>query len=177
MSADRRPAGGAPQVVAAVERIDVLVGQRIPRDGVDGEVASSRCLLDAMAGSPSTWNAVWPRPRLRFSAGQRDVDRAELEHRERPADRLDASDRRQQRRQRVAGDAEHFQVQVLGGPARAADRARSRRPPAPGHRVACRAATAVASARGWAFALRRVRHRPMVLRGCGSQISRCPRCT
>ena len=32
----------ALKVAAAVERVQILAGQRIPRDGVDGEIAAAR---------------------------------------------------------------------------------------------------------------------------------------
>ena len=52
----------AVEVGAAVERIDVLAGQRIPGDRVDGEVAAPRRVLDDIDGSPSTAKPLCPRP-------------------------------------------------------------------------------------------------------------------
>ena len=51
------------EIAAAVERIDVVAGQRIPGDGVDGEVAPPRRLRRAAStGSPVTVKPLWPRP-------------------------------------------------------------------------------------------------------------------
>ena len=51
------------EIAAAVERIEVLVGQRIPRDRVDGEVAPPRRLLDRhRRDRRSTTKPRWPRP-------------------------------------------------------------------------------------------------------------------
>ena len=51
------------EVVAAVERIEVGLAQRIPGDRVDREVAPPRRLLRIdSAGSPMTSKPLWPRP-------------------------------------------------------------------------------------------------------------------
>ena len=71
----------------------ILVRQRIPRDGVDGEVAPARGFLGVMDGSPVTSKPVWPRPDLRLAPRQRHVDVADLVDREALADRVDRADR------------------------------------------------------------------------------------
>ena len=71
----RRAARGASRSPRPSTRIEVLVGQRIPGDRVDREVAAPRRLLDRQRrGRPSTSNARWPRPTLRLAARQRHVD-------------------------------------------------------------------------------------------------------
>ena len=53
----------ALEVAAAVERIEVLAGQRIPGDGVDREVAPPRRLVEATSPDrPMTAKPRWPRP-------------------------------------------------------------------------------------------------------------------
>ena len=105
-------AGG--EVVAAVERVEVLAGQRIPGDRVDGEVAPARGLGDAHRRIAVDLESGVPTAGFRLAAGQGDVDRAELEHREGAAHRLDAADGGEQSRQRVLGHTEDFEVEVLG---------------------------------------------------------------
>ena len=82
------------QIAAAVERILILVRQRIPRDRVDREVAPPRHRRSDIDGSPSTVEALMaaPRPWIRGVAARRRsrsplprthhlVDRKALAHR------------------------------------------------------------------------------------------------
>ena len=58
------------EIAAAVERIEVLVGQRIPRDGVDREVAPARGASSIdMSGSPVTTKPRCPRPAFESRRG------------------------------------------------------------------------------------------------------------
>ncbi len=73
-------------------------------------------------GSPCDLEALVSAPLLGLAPGQRDVDVAEarprrhdLVDREALTDRLDAAERRQQRRQALLRHAEHLDVEVLGG--------------------------------------------------------------
>ena len=56
------------------ERIEILVGERIPGDGVDREVAPSRGLLDGHRRIAGDVKPLVPASRLRLSAGQGHVD-------------------------------------------------------------------------------------------------------
>ena len=58
------------QIAPPVEWIRILVGQRIPGDGVDREVTRRAASSGDMNGSPSTSNALWPRPRLDSRRGR-----------------------------------------------------------------------------------------------------------
>ena len=100
------------EVVAAVERIEVLVGQRIPRDGVDGEIAPPGGLLDRHVGIADDDEPLVSAPGLRVSPRQRHVDVAELEHLKALADRLDAAERLEHAPQPFARHAEHLDVDV-----------------------------------------------------------------
>ena len=102
---------------APVERIEVLAGQRIERDRVDGEIAAPGRLLDRHRRIALDGEAAMAAAGLRVAARQRHVDAADLVDREALADRVDRTEPRQQVAQRIGGDAEHLQVDVLRRPA------------------------------------------------------------
>ena len=84
------------EITAAIERIFVLAGQWVPRDGVDGEVPPPRRFLDRHRGISLDLEALVSAAALRFAPGQCDVDsRAvvvcpdDLVDREALTDRLD----------------------------------------------------------------------------------------
>ena len=104
------------QVHAAVERVEVFVGQRVPRNRVDGEVATPRGLLDRHRRVALDAEPLVPATALRLAARQGHVDRAELEDRERLADGLDAPELAEDGRQLILRNPEHFEVQVLRAP-------------------------------------------------------------
>ena len=62
------------EVGAAVERIDVLVIERIPGDRIHREIATARGFGDRHGGIASHVEAAVPAAGLRFPAGQRDVN-------------------------------------------------------------------------------------------------------
>ena len=95
-----------------MKRIEVLVGQRIPGDRVDGEVASPRRLLDRHRRIAGDGEAAMTASRFRVAPRQRHVDVAELVDLKARADRLDTAERFEQRAQVIGGDAEHFDVDV-----------------------------------------------------------------
>ena len=101
------------EIVPAVKRIEIFVGERIPADRVDREVAPPRRLLERHRRIAFDGEALVSAAGLRFAARQRHVDVAELVDRKRLADRLDAAQRLQQREQRVLRDAEDLDVEIL----------------------------------------------------------------
>ena len=94
------PQHAALDVAAAVERIQVLAGQRIPGDRVDGEVAPPRRLFDRHRRIAGDLESAVAAAGLRLAPRQRDVDLAELVHLEALADAFDAAEAFEQ----IAGD-------------------------------------------------------------------------
>ena len=92
--------------------------QRIPRDRVDREVAAVRGLFDRHERVAAHLEALVAAPLLRLAPGKGDVDHDavgadDLVDREALTDRLHAPERREQPRQRLAGDPEHLHVDVF----------------------------------------------------------------
>ena len=106
------PQAAPLEVVAAAKRIEVFVGQRIPRDGVDGEIAPPGGLLDGHVGIADDDEPFVSAPGLRVSPRQRHVDVAELEHLKALADRLDAAKCLEHAPKPFARHAEHLDVDV-----------------------------------------------------------------
>ena len=79
------------------KRIEVLVGQRIPADRVDREVAPPGGLLERHVGIAGDGEALVAAARLRLAPRQRDVDRAHLVDGEALSDRLDTAESGEQR--------------------------------------------------------------------------------
>ena len=109
------------QVFTAVERILVSLGERIPGDRVDGEVAPARRVRDRHGGVALHHEAPVATAGLRLAARERHVDRfagepRHLVHRKAVAHRLHAPQVPQQRVQPVGGHTEHLDVHVLRGP-------------------------------------------------------------
>ncbi len=102
------------QVVASAHRVLVDVGQRIPGDGVDGEIAPPRGLGHRHRRIAGDGESPVSRSALRFAARQCDVDAADLVDRERLADDLDAAQLPEQRPQLGFRNAEDLDVEVLG---------------------------------------------------------------
>src|SRR4030095_11699376 len=107
------------QIVTAIERIHVLVRQRIPRNCVDGEVAPASGLLQRHEGIPSHLEALMATSLLRLTPGNGDIDRAavlanDFVDREALADRLHAPERCEQPGKLLDWNAEDLQVDVLG---------------------------------------------------------------
>ena len=80
------------------------LGQRIPGDRVDGEVAPPAASSTPIDGSPLMIEAPVAASRLRFAARQRHVDVADFVHLKAFADRLDAAERLEQLPQSLGGD-------------------------------------------------------------------------
>ena len=120
-SADRPRAGRArSRSPAAVERIDVLAGQRIPGDGVDGEVAPARRLVERQVRIARDREAAMPAAGLRLAARQRHVEARDLVDGEALADGVHAAERREQLLQPRRVDAEDLEVDVLRRPSQQA---------------------------------------------------------
>ncbi len=92
------------EVVAAVERIEVRLAQRIPRDRVDGEVAAPRRLLRIEVRIADHLEPLVAAPDLRLAAGQRHVEAADLVDGEALADGVDRAELGEQRLE-LAADA------------------------------------------------------------------------
>src|SRR5262249_42724255 len=69
-----------PDVAAAVERVEVVAGQRIPGNRVDGEIPPARSLFNAHRRIAGHLEAAVAPPGFRLAAGQRDVDVARFEY-------------------------------------------------------------------------------------------------
>ena len=104
------------EVGAAAERIEVLVGERIPADRVDREVAAPGGVLERHGRVALDRETGVSAPVLRLAAGQGHVDRAELVDGEGAAHRLHASEGAEQGRQVVLRHAEDLEVEVFRGP-------------------------------------------------------------
>ena len=108
----RRAAAGGRDRARPSNGSKYSLGQRIPRDRVDGEVAPPRRLGDRHVRIAGDHEAAMAASRLRFAARQRHVDVADLVDLKALADRLDAAERFEQRAQTIAGKAEHLEVDV-----------------------------------------------------------------
>ena len=82
----------ALEVGLAAIRIHILLSQRIPGDGVDGEVAAPSRFLDRQVRVPGDLESSMAAARLGFPPRQGDVDRPDLEDREGFADHVYAVD-------------------------------------------------------------------------------------
>ena len=116
----------AVEIAAAVERVEVLVVERIPGDRVDREIAAARGVGDRHGRVAGHVEAAVAAAGLRFAARQRDVDVADLVDLKAFADRLDAAerlraasegDRRQGRRPRCRCPCESRAEQPVADPA------------------------------------------------------------
>ena len=85
------------EIVPAMKRIEIFIGQRIPADRVDREITPPRRLFERHRRIAFDGEALVAAAGLRFAARQRHVDRAEFVDRKGLADRLDAAERLQQR--------------------------------------------------------------------------------
>ena len=93
--------------------IEVLVGERIPGDGVEGEVAPAGSLGDRHGRIAGHVEAAVAASRLRLAPRQRDVDVARLVDLEALADGFHATERLEHRAKALGGEAEDFDVDVL----------------------------------------------------------------
>ena len=99
--------------VAAVERIDVDVAQRIPRDRVDREVATPGRLARIEARIADHLEPLVSATDLRFAAGQRDVEPGDLVDGEALADGVDAAEPGEERLETRGLEAVDLDVDVL----------------------------------------------------------------
>jgi hypothetical protein len=111
----------AVEVLSAAEGILEPILERIPPDGVDGEVAPARRLLERHRGVALHLEPLVPAPLLRLAAGQRHVDvssarRHHLVHGEALPDRLHPAELFEDGQQAFDCQAEHFEVDVLRRP-------------------------------------------------------------
>ena len=104
------------EVGTATEGIEILVGERIPPDRVHREIPAARGVLEGHGRVARHRETGVAAAVLRLAAGQGHVDRAELVDGEGAADRLDASERAEHRRQVVLRHAEDLEIEVLRGP-------------------------------------------------------------
>ena len=103
----------APRSPRPFERIEVLVGERIPGDRVDGEVAAPRRFVDRQCRIARDLEAAVAAAVLRFAARQRDVDAGNLVDGEALADGVDRAELRQQLAQCRRGEAVDLEIDVL----------------------------------------------------------------
>ena len=103
----------AAKVAAAVEWVQVLAGERIPRDGVDGEIAAARGVLERQVRIPCHLEAAMAATRFRLAAGQRHIDVAGFINLKTATDGFDAPPRFEDLPQPLGGEAVHFDVDVL----------------------------------------------------------------
>src|SRR5690606_31604075 len=80
------------EIGGAAERIDQFAGQRIPRHRVDGEVAPACGFFERQVRVTLDGETPVPSADLRFAAGERDVDAADLVHREAFSHGVDAAE-------------------------------------------------------------------------------------
>jgi hypothetical protein len=100
-----------------VERIDVFVGERIPGNRVDREIAPARGVLNCHRWSAGNLEAAMSAPHLGLAAGQRHIDLGDLVHREALADGVDGAEPLEERTQHAGRDAVDLDIDVLRGPA------------------------------------------------------------
>jgi hypothetical protein len=112
------------EIGAAVERIFVLIRQRVPRDCVDREVATLRGVGNRHRGVAAHVEPLVAASLLGFSARQCDVDlalaaagRSQFVDRKALADSFDASERREELDQSMLCDPEYLDVEVFRRPA------------------------------------------------------------
>jgi hypothetical protein len=124
----------ALKIAAAVERIEVLIGQRIPRDGIDSEVAAPRSFVNGHRRIAFDDEAFVPAPVFGLAARQTDVDYADLVDGEALADRLNRAERRQESGEIARGNAKHLHVEVFRFMTRAASKQAVTDPSSDDHR-------------------------------------------
>src|SRR5262245_50042051 len=95
-----------------MERVEVFVGERIPRNGVDGEIAPPRRLLDSHRGVAGDRKAAMTSPRLRIASRQRDIDTLDFVDLKTRPDRFDTAERFEDRPQFAGWNPEHFDVDI-----------------------------------------------------------------
>ena len=100
-------------IATAVEGIQVLPGERIPGDGIDGEIAAPRRLLNRHRRIAGDLEPAMAAAGFRFAAGQRDVDIAPLVDLKALAHHVDAPERFEQLAQPLGVDAVHLEVEVF----------------------------------------------------------------
>src|SRR5262249_31675793 len=100
-------------VAAAVERILVLPGQRIPEDRVDAKITPATRLSDGHVRVAGALESLVSASGFRVAPRQRDIEIAELEHLKAGADGFDASERLEKWAQPIDGQAEDLDVDVL----------------------------------------------------------------
>ena len=145
----------ALEIAPAAERVEVLARERIPRDGVDREVAPAAASSTDMRGSPVTSNPRWPRPIFDSRRGSATSTPADLVDRERLADRVDAAERLEQRAQRARPGGRKTS-RSTSFDARPSSRSRTQPPTTSARPPASRTARAMASAgsgSGWTGSL------------------------
>ena len=108
-----RPEYAPFDVAAAVEGVLIGVGERIPRDRVDREVAAAGGFTRRQLRIPVNVEPFVPAPHLRLAARERDVEAGHLEDGEALADRVHRPEPREQRAQFGGGYAIDLEVHVL----------------------------------------------------------------
>src|SRR5262245_41025978 len=108
------------KIPTAIERVFITAGERIPRDGVDREVAPPRGFGDAHRRIAVDLEALMTAASLRVSARKRDVDltsdpagRHDLVDGKTLTDRFNTSDGCEQRGQLLLVDFKYLDVDVL----------------------------------------------------------------
>ena len=103
------------EIGTSVERVLVAVGQWVPGDRVDREVAPPAGLFERHRRIACDVEAFVASARLRFTAGKRDVEAGHLVDGKALAHGLDPPERRQERRKLFLDDAEDLEIDVFGG--------------------------------------------------------------
>ena len=98
----------------SAEWIEILVSQRIPSDGVHGEVAPAGRLLERQHRITVDREALVAAAGLRLASRQRHVNGCYLEYGETLADRLHVSEWSDDLLQPFCGYSEDFDVEILG---------------------------------------------------------------
>jgi hypothetical protein len=102
------------EIVAPVEGVDVVAGQRIPHDGVDGKVTPPRGFRRGHCRIAGDREPLVPASGFRLAPWQRHIDVLDFVDRERLSDRFDAAKRFKQPAKLLFGDAEHLHVDLVG---------------------------------------------------------------
>ena len=101
------------EIGAAAMRVEIFIGERIPGDGVDREVAAARRFLDRKVRIAGHLEAAMPASDLRFAPRQRDVEVRDLVDGEALADGVDGAERGEHVLEPIRGEAEDLEIDIL----------------------------------------------------------------
>ena len=101
------------EVGAAVVRIEIFTGERIPRDRVDREVAAAGRFLDGHVGVAGHLEAAMAASDLRFAPRHRHVEVRDLVDGEAFADGVDRAERGEHVLEPIRGEAVDLEIDIL----------------------------------------------------------------